>query len=69
LKTIGLTKNNAGPKDSNEDGEVVPVKPEVNGTTPILITDVRQFRSMLQVSAGPQPVKNISFFEELDAKL
>jgi insulysin len=40
-----------------------------NGTTPFVIIDVRQFKSMLQVSAGPQPVKHISEFEELDSKL
>ena len=44
-------------------------KIEENGTTPLVITDVRRFKSMLQVSAGPQPVKYISEFEELDAKL
>jgi len=52
-----------------EDGEAISVKPEGNGTKPFVITDVRQYKSMLQVSAGPQPVKHISEFEELDAKL
>lgn len=42
---------------------------EGNGTTPYVIEDVRQFRSMLQISAGPQPVKHISEFEDLDSKL
>lgn len=40
-----------------------------NGTTPYVIKDVRAFKSMLQISAGPQPVKDISEFEELDSKL
>ena len=35
-----------------------------NGTTPYVITDVRNFKAMLQVSAGPRTVKNISEFEE-----
>lgn len=52
-----------------EDGEAVAVKVEGNGTTPYVITDVRQFKSMLQVTAGPQPVKHISEFEDLDSKL
>jgi insulysin len=52
-----------------EDGEAISVKAEGNGTKPFVITDVRQYKSMLQVSAGPQPVKHISEFEELDAKL
>lgn len=53
----------------NYDGEVVPVKEEINRTTPFVITDVREFRSKLLVSAGPQAVKHISEFEEVDPKL
>ncbi|KAL3417361.1 zinc protease [Phlyctema vagabunda] len=45
------------------------VKVVGNGTKPFVITDVREFRAKLQVSAGPQAVKDISEFEELDAKL
>jgi insulysin len=52
-----------------ENGDVALEKVEGNGTTPYVINDVRQFRSMLQISAGPQPVKHISEFEELDSKL
>ncbi|KAA8563848.1 hypothetical protein EYC84_011863 [Monilinia fructicola] len=40
-----------------EDGEAITVNVEGNGTKPFVITDVRQFKSMLQVTAGPQPVK------------
>lgn len=40
-----------------------------NGTTPFLIKDVRELRARLQISAGPQAVKDISEFEELDSKL
>lgn len=65
VKALGLNKD----KKDEEDGEVVPVKTEGNGTTPYIITDVREFKSRLQVSAGPQPVKHISEFEELDSKL
>jgi len=65
METLGLNKG----KHSWEDGEVAPVKAEGNGTTPYIITDVRAFKSKLQVSAGPQPVKHISEFEELDSKL
>ncbi len=36
---------------------------------PYLIQDIRDFRSRLVVSAGPQPVKDLSEFEELDSKL
>ncbi|KAG9246960.1 Metalloenzyme, LuxS/M16 peptidase-like protein [Calycina marina] len=44
-------------------------KPEANGTTPIVIKDVREFKTQLAVTRGPQAVKHISEFEELDAKL
>jgi insulysin len=65
LKALGLNKD----KKDEEDGEAVPVKVEGNGTTPFVITDVREFKSKMQISAGPQPVKHISEFEELDSKL
>jgi insulysin len=61
MKILGLADGHGG--------EVAPAKEEVNGTTPYLITDVREFRSKLQISAGPQAVKHISEFEELDSKL
>lgn len=62
---LGLNKSHV----DAEDGEVVKVEAAGNGTTPYIITDVREFKSKLQVSSGPQPVKHISEFEELDAKL
>jgi insulysin len=65
MKTLAINKD----KKDDEDGEVAPVKQEGNGTTPYIITDVREFKSKLQVSAGPQPVKHISEFEELEPKL
>ncbi|CAG8979190.1 hypothetical protein HYALB_00000326 [Hymenoscyphus albidus] len=65
LKTLALNKD----KKDEEDGEVVPVVTAGNGTTPYIITDVREFKSRLQVSAGPQPVKHISEFEEMEPKL
>jgi insulysin len=61
LQALGL-------KDTNK-GEAAPVKEEINRTTPYVITDVRDFRCKLQISAGPQAVKHISEFEELDSKL
>jgi insulysin len=65
LKVLGLNKD----RKDEEDGEATSAEVEDNGTTPYTITDVREFKSMLQVSAGPQPVKHISEFEDLDAKL
>ncbi|KAI1004510.1 putative zinc protease [Podosphaera aphanis] len=40
-----------------------------NRKTPCIITDVREFKSRLQVSAGPKPIKHISEFEELESKI
>lgn len=51
------------------NGEYIIAKKERNGTVPYIINDVREFKSMLQISKGPQPVKHISEFEELDSKL
>jgi len=65
LKALGLNKD----KKDEEDGEIVSVKVEGNGTTPFVITDVREFKSKMHISAGPQPVKHISEFEETDSKL
>jgi len=65
VKALGLNKA----KKDVEDGESVSVEVEGNGTTPFVITDVREFKSKMQISAGPQPVKHISEFEELDSKL
>jgi insulysin len=65
METLAINKD----EKDDEDGEVVPVKQEGNGTTPYIITDVREFKSKLQVSAGPQPVKHISEFEDLESKL
>lgn len=56
-------------KKDGEHGEMVRVATEGNGTKPHVITDVREFKSMLQVSAGPRPVKHITEFEELESKL
>lgn len=65
LHALGINKD----KKDEEDGEAIVVKAQDNGTTPFVITDVREFKSQLQVSAGPQPVKHISEFEELSTKL
>ncbi|CZR61550.1 related to insulysin precursor (metalloendopeptidase) [Phialocephala subalpina] len=65
MEKLGVSKTcNAKEEDSYPQPEVEP-----NGTTPYIIKDVRTFKSMLQISAGPQPVKHISEFEELDSKL
>jgi insulysin len=42
---------------------------QVNKRTPYVIENVRDFKSLMAVSAGPRPVKDLSEFEELDSKL
>ena len=50
---------------SNIDGEYYFVdRVLIKATTPYVITDIRQFKAMLQTTAGSQPVKHISEFEE-----
>jgi insulysin len=44
-------------------------RPRTPVSEPYLIENIRDFRSRLAVSAGPQPVKDLSEFEELDSKL
>ena len=58
IEVLGLNEYDKDQKD----GEHIEVSG--NGTTPYVITDVRNFKAMLQVSAGPRTVKNISEFEE-----
>jgi insulysin len=66
MQTLGLSKKSS--KSDIEDEYPAPTV-EPNGTTPYVIKDVRNFKAMLQISAGPQPVKHISEFEDLDSKL
>ena len=65
MKTLALNKD----VKAEEDGEVVEVKEEGNGTRPYVVTDVREFKSMLVVSRGPMPVRHVSEFEESVGKL
>jgi len=54
-----------GKADSN-----APTSKDVNALAEItLIQDVHAFKASLQVSAGPQPVKDLSEFEDIEAKL
>ncbi|KXX73626.1 Insulin-degrading enzyme [Madurella mycetomatis] len=43
--------------------------PSANGTTPVIIQDVRVFRSGLAASKGATPVRDLSEYEDLEAKL
>lgn len=43
--------------------------PSANGTTPVFIDDVRTFRASLPASNGARPLRDLSEYEDLDAKL
>lgn len=51
------------------DGDPGAVPVSHNGTEPVVIEDVRDFKSRLAVTAGPMPVRELSEYEELDSKL
>ncbi|RYP69252.1 hypothetical protein DL771_006220 [Monosporascus sp. 5C6A] len=40
-----------------------------NGTTPVIVKDVRDFKASLVASAGARPIRDLSEFEEIDPKL
>jgi len=40
-----------------------------NGTIPVPIKDVRDFKCSLSVTAGPRPATDLSKYEDLDSKL
>ncbi len=44
-------------------------RPIPNGTQPVLITSVRDYKARLAATAGARPVHDLSEFEELDSKL
>jgi insulysin len=55
----------------DHDGDQVVDDINESGSTnkPYIIKNVREFKSLMAVSAGPQPVRDLSEFEELDSKL
>lgn len=58
----------AKPEDA-EAKEEEPTTPISNGTEPILITSVRDFKAGLATTAGARPIHDLTEFEELDSKL
>ncbi|KAI1267360.1 peptidase M16 inactive domain-containing protein [Xylariaceae sp. FL1019] len=57
--------------DSTEvDGSVTDGEASIsNGTTPLLITCVRDYKAGLSTTAGARPIHQLTEFEELDSKL
>ena len=43
--------------------------PSSNGSTPVIIEDIRDYKAGLTVSAGARPVKDLSEYEDLGSKL
>ncbi|KFY13297.1 hypothetical protein V491_06446 [Pseudogymnoascus sp. VKM F-3775] len=67
--TAGIENDVKGLKLTSEDKTVQETPVEGNGTKPWAIDDVRAFKSKLGVTPGPQPVRDLSEFEETDSKL
>lgn len=40
-----------------------------NGTEPLLIQSVRNYKARLSVTAGARPIRDLTDFEEIDSKL
>jgi insulysin len=60
-----LHDQDAGPNGVVKDAPL----PSSNGSTPIIIDDVRDYKASLAVSAGARPVKDLSEYEDLGSKL
>ncbi len=58
-------------KDHRWNGVVTDVAEvtSLNGTSPVRIEDIRDFKSSLAVTVGPRPVRDLSFYEDLEPKL
>lgn len=68
---VQLIAQGASPKaeeaDDAKKDEVTP--PISNGTQPVLITSVRDYKARMAATAGPRSAHDMSEFEELDSKL
>lgn len=65
--TAGVKELSISPKD--EVADKAPPAPVGTAGNPYVVENVRDYKSRLAVSAGPQPVKDLSEFEETDPKL
>jgi len=63
------TKISKEHRTNGDNTDVGVVAASLNGIEPVLIEDVRDFKSSLPVTAGPQPTRDLSEYEDLDAKL
>jgi insulysin len=65
----GVKELEISPKTEILANKVDSSAPSGTAANPYIIENVREFKSRLAVSAGPQPIKDLSEFEELDSKL
>lgn len=66
VNLVAQSSNPESKENATTNGEeTVPT----NGTVPVAITDVRDFKASLVASPGACPVRNLSEFEEIDSKL
>lgn len=56
-------------KASEIEGTGEQAPPSSNGTTPLIVEDVRSFKAGLVASAGAQPAKDLTEYEDFDPKL
>jgi insulysin len=67
---VQLIAQGASSKPEEVDAKKEKVTPPIsNGTKPVLITSVRDFKARMAATAGPHAVHDLSEFEELDSKL
>lgn len=62
----GASSKKEGEEGAKPEEETTPIS---NGTTPVLITSVRDYKARLAATAGARPAHDLSEFEELDSKL
>jgi insulysin len=62
-KKLSKDHRNNGVANSPSEDEIS------NGTVPLPITDVRDFKCSLGVTGGPRPACDLSKYEDLDSKL
>ncbi|KAI1492445.1 peptidase M16 inactive domain-containing protein [Biscogniauxia mediterranea] len=56
-------------EETKESDETVATEVPSNGTEPLLITSVRDYKATLAATAGARPINDLSQFDEIDSKL
>ncbi len=65
-----ISKHHKASTDAAQiDGSERVAQKATNGTTPVFIKDIRDFRSGLSLTGGPRALTDISEFLDVDAKL